>query len=323
MNEFAGMADSRIATRQEGTETKILAVDDEPCIRKFLQTLLEVDGFDVEAVRSGEEALTKINNGGRPDVIILNVLMPEMNGLEALGELMRLDRSLNVIMHSCSNELSTIAEALRLGARDYLAIFYEKAKLDEALLRATQRKQDSDEDLPSSLQVALVSFLLFGFLISRLRASLFPMKSLSHPVVAAFDATTPTRTRFAIDILSAIQPVIVSGALHGVCAGLVDRVGVVRNSHEHVVSVGGVISDATSYVTAMVRGSAPGINPRAARFVLHYVVVTRAKRSQVAAQNICSSSHKNPLKTMTCSTILGGSLYGSSSTAAPRSGAQL
>jgi CheY-like chemotaxis protein len=136
---------------------KILVVDDEPCIRKLLQTLLEVDGFDVEAVSSGEEALTKINNGERPDVIILNVLMPEMNGLEALGELMRLDRSLNVIMHSCSNELNTIAEALRLGARDYLAIFYEKAKLDEALLRATQRKQDSDEDLPSSIQVALAS----------------------------------------------------------------------------------------------------------------------------------------------------------------------
>ena len=120
---------------------KILVVDDEPCIRKFLQTLLEVDGFDVEAVGSGKEALTKINNGERPDFILLNVLMPEMGGLETLQELMRLDRSLNVIMESTSGEFRTVAEAMRLGARDYLVVPFEKAELDEAMLRVTQRKQ--------------------------------------------------------------------------------------------------------------------------------------------------------------------------------------
>ncbi len=83
---------------------KILVVDDEPSIRKYLQTLLEVDGFDVEAVSSGKEALGKISAGERPDFIILDVLMPEMNGLDTLKELMQLDRSLNVIMLSCSNE---------------------------------------------------------------------------------------------------------------------------------------------------------------------------------------------------------------------------
>ena len=113
------------------------------------------------------------------------------------------------------------------------------------------------------------------------------MKSASHPIIAAFDTTTPAHTRFGIDILSAIQPGAVFRALHGVYARLVDGVRVVRNSHEHVVSVGGVISNTTSYVTAMVRGSVPGISPGAARFVVHYVVVARANRSQVAAQNIC------------------------------------
>ena len=77
---------------------KILVVDDEPSIRKYLQTLLEVDGFDVETVSSGKEALAKINAGERPDFIILDVLMPELNGLDTLKELMQLDRSLNVIM---------------------------------------------------------------------------------------------------------------------------------------------------------------------------------------------------------------------------------
>ena len=113
------------------------------------------------------------------------------------------------------------------------------------------------------------------------------MRSASHPVVAAFDATTPTHVRFGIDILLAIQPVAVSRALQGVYARLVDGVRVVRNSHEHVVSAGGVISNATPYVAAMVRGSVPGISAGAARFVVHYVVIARANRSQVAAQNSC------------------------------------
>jgi hypothetical protein len=57
-------------------------------------------------------------------------------------------------------------------------------------------------------------------------------------IVAAFDATTPTNTRFGTNILSAIQPVVVSRALHGVYARLVDSVRVVRHSDEHVISVG-------------------------------------------------------------------------------------
>jgi DNA-binding NtrC family response regulator len=121
---------------------KILVVNDEPSIRKYLQTVLEVDGFAVETVSNGREAITKIANGERPDFIILDVLMPEMNGLDTLQELMRLERSLNVIMISCSTEFGTIAEAIRLGARDYLVIPFEKVELYGAMLRTKQRKQD-------------------------------------------------------------------------------------------------------------------------------------------------------------------------------------
>jgi two-component system, NtrC family, response regulator AtoC len=124
----------------------ILVVDDEPSIRKYLQTLLEVDGFDVEAVGSGKEAISKINSGERPDLIILDVLMPEMNGLDTLQELMHLDRSLNVIMLSCSNEVGTVVEAIRLGAHDYLTKPFEKTELDAAMLKSRQKKQLTQEN---------------------------------------------------------------------------------------------------------------------------------------------------------------------------------
>jgi two-component system, NtrC family, response regulator AtoC len=125
---------------------KILVVDDEPSIRKYLQTLLEVDGFEVEAVSSGREAIAKVNGGERPDFIILDVLMPEMNGLDTLTELMQIDRSLNVVMLSCSNEVGTVVEAIRLGAHDYLTKPFEKSELDAAMLKSRQKKQLTQEN---------------------------------------------------------------------------------------------------------------------------------------------------------------------------------
>jgi two-component system response regulator AtoC len=124
----------------------ILVVDDEPSIRKYLQTLLEVDGFEVEAVSSGREAVARVSRGNRPDFIILDVLMPELNGLETLRELMQLDRSLNVIMLSCSNEVGTVVEAIRLGAHDYLTKPFEKTELDAAMLKSRQKKQLTQEN---------------------------------------------------------------------------------------------------------------------------------------------------------------------------------
>ena len=125
---------------------RILVVDDEPSIRKYLQTLLEVDGFEVEAVGSGKEAINRVNKGERPDFIILDVLMPEMGGLETLQELMHLDRNLNVIMLSCSNEVGTVVEAIRLGAHDYLTKPFEKTELDAAMLKSRQKKQLTQEN---------------------------------------------------------------------------------------------------------------------------------------------------------------------------------
>src|ERR1700739_3210882 len=99
---------------------RVLVVDDEQSIRKCLQTLLEVDAYHVSSLASGLEALESVQQGGRPDFIILDVLMPEMDGLETLRRLMQVDRTLNVIMLSCSNQVTTVVEAIRLGAQEYL-----------------------------------------------------------------------------------------------------------------------------------------------------------------------------------------------------------
>jgi len=129
------------------TKEKIMVVDDEPSIRKYLQTLLEVDGFAVETVPSGKEALKRIaEEEARPNFIILDVLMPEMDGLETLRQLMQIDRTLNVIMLSCSNEVTTVVEAIRIGALDYLTKPFEKPELDAAFLKVRQKQELRSEN---------------------------------------------------------------------------------------------------------------------------------------------------------------------------------
>ena len=125
-----------MAEKQE----RILVVDDEPSIRKYLQTLLEIEGHHVETVTSGSDALERLHEDReRPDLVILDVLMPEMDGLETLRRMMQLDRRLSVIMLSCSNEVSTVVEAIRLGASDYLTKPFEKSELDAAMLKCKQK----------------------------------------------------------------------------------------------------------------------------------------------------------------------------------------
>lgn len=125
---------------------RILVVDDEPSIRKYLQTLLEVDGYTVETLNSGVEAVERISGGDRPDYIILDVFMPELSGLETLQQLLQITKQLNIIMLSCSNEVGTVVEAIRLGAQDYITKPFEKGELDAALLKCQQKRQLREEN---------------------------------------------------------------------------------------------------------------------------------------------------------------------------------
>jgi hypothetical protein len=78
-------------------------------------------------------------------------------------------------------------------------------------------------------------------------------------IVAAFYATTPIDTGFAVSIPSTIQPVLMTKAFRSVYAGLIDRVCVIRHSNQHVISVGCVISNTAAFETAMVGREVPAI----------------------------------------------------------------
>ena len=65
----------------------ILLVDDEPGMLRYIRTLLEVDEYTVETASTGEEALQRVEKGLRPDLVLLDLLMPGIDGLQTLEQL--------------------------------------------------------------------------------------------------------------------------------------------------------------------------------------------------------------------------------------------
>src|SRR6202142_877334 len=112
---------------------KILLVDDERCMLRYIKTLLEVDDYKVETATTGEEAVQRGEKGRQPDLVLLDVLMPGIDGLETLEKLRQMRPGVKVVMLSCVNDTKKVVQAMRLGAQDYLTKPFQKAELDKVL----------------------------------------------------------------------------------------------------------------------------------------------------------------------------------------------
>ncbi len=121
---------------------KILLVDDEPGMLRYIKTLLEVDDYKVETATTGEEALKHIEKGLHPDLVLLDVLMPGIDGLQTLEQLRQMRPGVKVVMLSCVNDTRKVVHAMKLGALDYLTKPFQKTELDAVIdLSLGQGKQ--------------------------------------------------------------------------------------------------------------------------------------------------------------------------------------
>jgi DNA-binding response OmpR family regulator len=98
---------------------RILVVDDEPDAVELLQEFLTAKGYDVIIASDGEEALRQVKEH-RPHLILLDVRMPKLNGMEVLKRVREIDHEVGVIMVTAVNEEETGREALKMGAFDYI-----------------------------------------------------------------------------------------------------------------------------------------------------------------------------------------------------------
>jgi two-component system, NtrC family, response regulator AtoC len=118
---------------------RVLVVDDEENIRLVLRTLLKKHGYEVEVADSGEAALALVDSFG-PDVILTDVRMPKMGGLDLLATLKAKQNTSTVIVMSAYGNVDLALEAMKAGAYDYVSKPFKPDEIVLALRKAEERE---------------------------------------------------------------------------------------------------------------------------------------------------------------------------------------
>jgi two-component system, OmpR family, response regulator MprA len=129
---------------------KILVVDDERAVRDSLRRALELEGYDVDLAVDGSDGLARIREG-QPDVVILDVLMPELDGLEVSRRVRRSGNRVPVLMLTARDEVDDRVAGLDAGADDYVT---KPFALDELLARVRALLRRTTEGSGEALHFA-------------------------------------------------------------------------------------------------------------------------------------------------------------------------
>jgi two-component system, NtrC family, nitrogen regulation response regulator NtrX len=116
---------------------RILVIDDDAGIREQMKMTLGYDGYDVSVAATGEEGLSHVEREA-PDLVLLDIKMPGMDGNEVLTRLLSMQPALPIVMLSAHREPSFVVEAIRKGAKDYI----EKPPNTDRLLLTIQNELD-------------------------------------------------------------------------------------------------------------------------------------------------------------------------------------
>jgi response regulator RpfG family c-di-GMP phosphodiesterase len=233
---------------------RILVVDDEESLRNALSRFLSNQGFSIEAAATGIEALEKIRAGSEFSVMLLDIRMPGMNGLDVVPEALDLDPDLAILMLSGLTDATSAAICMQRGAVDYLTKPIELNDLRKAVDRAlrkrdtqmqsreisawlkeeVQRRTDEVERERQNQQMLTVATL--EALVNALEAKSSWLSGHSARV-AALAATIAAHLELSDDIVDYVR---MGGRLHdlgmiGIRESVLNKVGeLTREEFEHI-----------------------------------------------------------------------------------------
>src|SRR5258708_2497562 len=124
-------------------KANILLVDDEPGMLRYIRTLLEVDDHHVETGGSGGGGWEVVQKGLGPELVLLDLLMAGIDGMETLEQLRKLQPGVKVVMLSCVNDTKKVVQAIHLGATDYITKPFQKAELDKVIDQCLGTNQEN------------------------------------------------------------------------------------------------------------------------------------------------------------------------------------
>jgi len=130
---------------------RILVVDDERAVRESLRRALELEGYEIELANDGQEALYRLESQAEPDAVVLDVLMPGLDGLEVCKRLRRSGSKLPVLMLTARDAVENRVAGLDAGADDYLT---KPFALEELLARIRALLRRASEESGEVLRFA-------------------------------------------------------------------------------------------------------------------------------------------------------------------------
>jgi two-component system response regulator MprA len=129
---------------RDNRDMKVLVVDDDRAVRDALRRVLTLGGYEVQTAEGGAEAIEAVVQSV-PDAVVLDVGMPEIDGLEVCERLRRLGNRVPILMLTARVEVSDRVAGLDAGADDYLVKPFDNDEL-KARLRALLRRSGPDGD---------------------------------------------------------------------------------------------------------------------------------------------------------------------------------
>ena len=181
----------------------VLIIDDEAAIRESLQTLLEIEGYDVAAAASGEEGLARL--GERTfDLVLLDLALPDRNGLDLLPDIRSIDPQLSIIMITAYGTVEDAVRAMQSGATNFLQKPWDNEKLLADVRAAVARRKAEEENI--QLKRALKQRYNFESIIGK-----------SEPMLKIFDLVgqvAPSRSTVLLQGESGTGKELIAKALH-------------------------------------------------------------------------------------------------------------
>lgn len=116
---------------------KVLIVDDNPKLLELLARLLEKEGYEVSAARSGDDALRKIHQI-KPEIVFMDIVMPGPSGIEVCGRLKKMYPQLTVVMMSSQTRPEDVDKCMEAGASDFIPKPFDMAEISDRIRQITK-----------------------------------------------------------------------------------------------------------------------------------------------------------------------------------------
>jgi DNA-binding NtrC family response regulator len=203
------MSEAAMITRHNAGDTSlpaagsVLIIDDEAAIRESLETLLELEGYGVESASTGEEGLARIGERSF-DLVLLDLALPDRNGLDLLADIHTQDPGLSIIMVTAYGTVENAVKAMQAGAANFVQKPWDNEKLLADIRAAVARHRAEEENV--QLKRALKQRYNFENIVGK-----------SEPMLKIFDLVAqvaPSRSTVLLQGESGTGKELIAKAIH-------------------------------------------------------------------------------------------------------------